>query len=164
MFLHVEDPTVISWDEFLKLGTPEEEAEVERRVAAAQLSDLSTLIYTSGYVAHTYAQHHHNTTLTHTHHTRTTGPPKAVMLSHKNVLWTVQAVSQVVPFVQGDRLVSFLPLAHVAEQVVTIYLPLLQDGSVYFSEGMEKLAENIREVEPTVFFAPPRYVTSLCLP
>jgi len=68
MFTCVEDPTVIPWDEFLKLGTPEDEAEVERRVAAAQLSDLSTLIYTSGYVLQTYAQHRHNTTLTHTPH------------------------------------------------------------------------------------------------
>lgn len=129
-----EDESVIPWEDFLKSGTAEGEAEAERRISLTLPSELSTLIYTSG----------------------TTGPPKAVMLSHGNVLWTGHTLAKVIPFQPGDRLVSFLPLSHVAEQVITIYMPILADGEGYFSEGMEKLAENLKEVQPTLFFSPPR--------
>ncbi|MCM2317269.1 MAG: AMP-binding protein, partial [Thermoanaerobaculia bacterium] len=125
---------VHSWNDLLRFGREVPESELDARIARQKPDDLCTLIYTSG----------------------TTGPPKAVMISHQNVTWTAEAIAQVLGVGPDDRVVSYLPLSHVAEQVVSLYSPLRTGASSWFAESLEQLGENLREVRPTVFLAVPR--------
>ena len=128
------EPGVLTWAELLAKGDESHEAEVERRLAAAGPDDVATLIYTSG----------------------TTGTPKAVMLTHRNLAFIAEKAREVLPVGPGDRLISYLPLAHVAEQVVSLVLSLASGACVHFAESLEKLPENLREVRPHVFLGVPR--------
>lgn len=124
---------VLSFEELLALGRGVPEMELEARIAAQNPDDVCTLIYTSG----------------------TTGNPKAVMISHDNLTFTAATVTCVFEL-SGEKLLSYLPLSHVAEQVVCMHAPIACASTVYFAESMEKLAENLREVRPTVFLGVPR--------
>jgi long-chain acyl-CoA synthetase len=130
----VEDPQVLTWDEFLATGEGADPAEIDRRVDALQPDGLATLIYTSG----------------------TTGPPKGVMLTHENLTWTADGVHDIFPLGSDDRVLSYLPLSHIAEQMFTLHIAITTGYSVYFAESIEALAENLREVRPTLFFGVPR--------
>jgi long-chain acyl-CoA synthetase len=127
---------VLSWDEFLRKGESSDgDAELESRLAALQPADLATLIYTSG----------------------TTGPPKGVMLSHANLAWTSQMLIDIGGGkTDGDTSLSYLPLSHIAEQMGTIHMPATAGSTVYFAESIDKLADNVKECRPTVFFGVPR--------
>ncbi|HEX8113459.1 MAG TPA: long-chain fatty acid--CoA ligase [Kofleriaceae bacterium] len=128
---------ILSWEAFNAKGeaTAAGDAELDARLAALQPSDLATLIYTSG----------------------TTGPPKGVMLSHANLAWTSQLLIDVGGGrVAGDTSLSYLPLSHIAEQTGTIHMPVTAGSTVYFAESIDKLADNIKECRPTVFFGVPR--------
>jgi long-chain acyl-CoA synthetase len=133
---------ILSWDEFNRKGEPAagagpdaNDAELDARLAALEPSGLATLIYTSG----------------------TTGPPKGVMLSHANLAWTSQTLIDVGGGkVDGDCSLSYLPLSHIAEQMGTIHMPATAGSTVYFAESIDKLADNIKECRPTVFFGVPR--------
>ena len=130
----VEDPQVLTWDEFLAMGVGVPDAEFDARVAALEPGGLATLIYTSG----------------------TTGPPKAVMLTHRNLTWTADNSHGVLPLNSDDCSVSYLPLSHIAEQMFTIHIPITVGYRVYFAESIEVLLDNLKTVRPTVFFAVPR--------
>lgn len=78
------------------------------------------------------------------------------MLSHHNLCWTTVHLSQCHPIGLGDTIVSYLPLSHIAEQVCTIYGPLINGLQVYFAQSFEKLPENLKEVRPTLFLGVPR--------
>ncbi|MCA9699035.1 MAG: AMP-binding protein, partial [Myxococcales bacterium] len=130
----VRHDMVLSWDEFLARGGHTPKAAVHARVKAITPDDVATLIYTSG----------------------TTGPPKAVMLTHENVAWTARCASDLISGNHNDTLLSYLPMAHVAEQTFSIYVPATTGGQIYFAQSLEKLAENLQEVQPTVFFGVPR--------
>ena len=89
------------------------------------------------------------------------------MLTHRNLTWTADAALTMIALGPADRSVSYLPLSHIAEQMFTIHIPIsagvndqgagpTTDGGVYFAESIEALAENIKEVRPTYFFAVPR--------
>ncbi|HEX9642548.1 MAG TPA: long-chain fatty acid--CoA ligase [Acidimicrobiia bacterium] len=130
----VDDDLVMSWDEFVASGAGVADADLDTRLEALQPDDLATLIYTSG----------------------TTGPPKGVMLSHDNLGWTAGQVMEPAGITASDRLVSYLPLSHIAEQSFTIHGAANAGYSVYYAESIEALADNLKEVEPTVFFAVPR--------
>ncbi|MGH9037950.1 MAG: AMP-dependent synthetase/ligase, partial [Acidimicrobiia bacterium] len=95
---------------------------------------LGTFIYTSG----------------------TTGRPKAVMLTHDNLAWTAARAADLVGATPADRVLSYLPLSHIAEQMFTIHLPAVTGSSVYYAESIDKLLENLLEVRPTAFFGVPR--------
>jgi long-chain acyl-CoA synthetase len=132
---------ILSWDEFNRKGEAREategnlEGELDTRLAALEPSGLATLIYTSG----------------------TTGPPKGVMLSHANLAWTSQTLIDVGGGkIDGDCSLSYLPLSHIAEQMGTIHMPATAGSTVYFAESIDKLADNIKECRPTVFFGVPR--------
>jgi long-subunit acyl-CoA synthetase (AMP-forming) len=125
---------VLSWDQLLRLADEVPEAELETRIAALRPEDLCTLIYTSG----------------------TTGPPKAVMLSHHNIVWTARRVVEMLDLRAGDRFLSYLPLSHIAEKMVSLYGPLSVGGYTWFAESLERMPENLREVRPHVFFGVPR--------
>ncbi len=130
----VEDPMVLSWDAFLARGESVEEGRVEESVKALQPDQVATQIYTSG----------------------TTGPPKGVMLTHGNLAWTARIARGLVNLGPDDCTLSYLPLSHIAEQMFTLHGPVSGGCAVYFAESLDALPENLRSVQPTVFFGVPR--------
>ncbi len=125
---------VLAWPELLARGAEVPEAELDRRIAALRPDDVCTLIYTSG----------------------TTGEPKGVMLSHANVTFIGGATRSILDLGPDDRMLSYLPLSHIAEQVVSLHAPLACGACTSFAESIEKLADNLREVRPTLFLGVPR--------
>lgn len=126
-----------NWNELLALGkdTANQE-EVEERKNSVKPQDLATIIYTSG----------------------TTGIPKGVMLSHKNIVSNVLDSANRIPFEEGKSVaLSFLPICHIYERMVT-YIYQFYGCSIYFGESIEKISENIKEVQPTVMTGVPRLI------
>ena len=130
----IDDPEVIGWDAFLASGEGVPERAVEERTAALRPDGVAVLIYTSG----------------------TTGPPKAVMLSHNNITWVSDSAQKLGDTSGDDQLLSYLPLAHIAEQVFTIHGAASIGYAVWFVESLLKLPDNLKEVRPTFFFGVPR--------
>ena len=130
----IEDKLVMSWDEFMAKAAEVDDAALEQRLEALEPGGLASLIYTSG----------------------TTGPPKAVMLSHDNLTWTAGQAIPAIGIGPTDRILSYLPLSHIAEQQFTIAVPALSGAQVFYAESIDKLADNLKEVRPTIFFAVPR--------
>jgi long-chain acyl-CoA synthetase len=130
----IDHPMVMSWDDFLSRGASLEDQRFQERLDALEPSGLATLIYTSG----------------------TTGPPKGVMLSHENLAWTASYAQRMKITFAEDTTLSYLPLSHIAEQVFTIHGSLTAGYSVYFAESIEKVPDNLKEVQPTLFFGVPR--------
>ncbi len=102
-------------------------------VNAVEPSDIATLIYTSG----------------------TTGEPKGVMLSHTNIVSNTLDAGAEHTFTTDDKPLSVLPLSHVFERT-GMYLYILSGMAIYYAESIEKVAENLGEVKPTLFVAVPR--------
>lgn len=130
----IGDPLVLSWEQFLACADAVAEAALSERLANLHEDDTSTYIYTSG----------------------TTGPPKAVMLSHKSVLWTTEVLLELVENDPDDRLLSYLPLSHIAEQMLSMHGPACCGYAVYWAEALERVPDNLKEAQPTVFFGVPR--------
>jgi long-chain acyl-CoA synthetase len=130
----IDDPLVLSWEEFLAKGDETGESVLDERIDAIEPQHLASLIYTSG----------------------TTGPPKAVMLSHDNLSFTAQTAVDLFDINANDRLVSYLPMSHIAEQMFTTHGSATAGFSVYYAQSLEKLAENLREVQPSIIFGVPR--------
>lgn len=134
IFIFNEEEGIRNWRELLKMGEDEKhQAEVEKRMEAINGRDLATLIYTSG----------------------TTGKPKGVMLSHHNLVSNVLGSCVRIPSLEGAKALSFLPVCHVFERMLT-YLYMYNSVPIYFAESIEKIGENIREVKPEIFAAVPR--------
>lgn len=125
---------VYGWPEFLDKGKDVDDAELQARIDAQKPDDVCTYIYTSG----------------------TTGNPKAVMISHDNITWTAKAALDTLGYAQGDIVVSYLPLSHIAEQIISLHGPMVTEGCTAFAESIEKLGDNLKEVRPTIFLAVPR--------
>ncbi len=131
------DPMVISWAELLARGQAHAAAApgvIETRIAAFAPDATAILIYTSG----------------------TTGPPKGAMLSHGNIVWTARQLVDVFTTHSEEDLVSFLPLSHIAERLLSTYLALTAGYRVHFVENVDAVMQNITEVSPTLLFAVPR--------
>ncbi|RVT77428.1 long-chain fatty acid--CoA ligase [Flavobacterium sufflavum] len=126
-----------NWNELTVLGEDESnQEEVKTRKNSIKTEDLATIIYTSG----------------------TTGNPKGVMLSHQNIVSNVLGSAPRIPFKAGaSRALSFLPICHIFERMV-LYLYQYYGVSIYFGESIEKIGENIKEVQPTVITAVPRLI------
>lgn len=110
-------------------------SEVEKIKASIRPDDTATLIYTSG----------------------TTGNPKGVMLTHRNIVFNVEALRRIAPISPGDRILSFLPVSHVYERVA-IYAYTTYGGSVSFT-GTDNLggeAGDFRSIQPHFFTCVPR--------
>ena len=78
------------------------------------------------------------------------------MLSHENLAWTAKCAVGMIDTNSDDCVVSYLPLSHIAEQMFTLHVPATTGAQVYFAESIEKVADNFKEVQPTVLFAVPR--------
>jgi len=133
----LDDPDGLAPDDVVRFDSllEADPVDLEAAAAAVQPGDLATVIYTSG----------------------TTGPPKGVMLSHFNVCWTTESTRRAIGFsVEGFRLVSYLPMAHVAERMVTHYFHVLDGTEVTSCPDAAQLAPYLREVRPNYFFAVPR--------
>ncbi len=131
----IDDDLCLTWDDFCKLGDDVPDDKIQERLDGLKEDQVATFIYTSG----------------------TTGPPKAVMLSHKNLSWTADcAVNDLAKLTDDDVSLSYLPLSHIAEQMFTIHAPITTGSTVYFAESIEKLPDNLKEVQPTVLFGVPR--------
>lgn len=125
---------IVGFAEFMAMGKGVDDTEVDNRFNGIDENACATMIYTSG----------------------TTGNPKSVMLSHRTLAWTVRTSVQSWRCGPHDRAVSYLPLAHVAEQMFTLYAPIDCGIQQYFAPSFEALRETIQDVEPTLFFGVPR--------
>jgi len=121
------------WKEVINAATPESINRMEAIAANIQYKDLATIIYTSG----------------------TTGTPKGVMLSHENILSNVMASVPCFPPGENLRALSFLPLNHIFERMVS-YLYLFKGTAIYYAESLDTIGENLKEVKPGIFTTVPR--------
>src|SRR5688572_11315515 len=131
-------------DDFIELGrrhAAENPGAVERLMAEAQPDDVMTLVYTSG----------------------TTGPPKGAMLTNDNFSFCVEQIINVDGRLPGnrkagpeDQILTYLPLCHVAERIFSAWHLASQGTVLNFAESIDTVQQNLREIQPTLFFAVPR--------
>lgn len=132
-FEHI--PNAKHWSEVTNAGTDELIKKIKPIADKIGYEDLATLIYTSG----------------------TTGTPKGVMLSHRNILSNVMDSKECFDEIglSNQRALSFLPLNHIFERMVT-YIFLFTDVRIYYAESLDTIGENLKEVKPAVFTTVPR--------
>ena len=124
-------------EQFYQLGDEGDEgleSEWNRRIDNAEPNDTVILVYTSG----------------------TTGAPKGAMISHRNIFFIAHAFHEFYPITAKDNSVVYLPLCHVTERLLSVFLPLARCSTINFIEGQDTAFENITEVSPTYFLGVPR--------
>jgi long-chain acyl-CoA synthetase len=137
-----DHPKLMSWSELLDRGRAHRESDpdlLDRLANEAEDADVVTLIYTSG----------------------TTGPPKGAMLTVENVEFAIDTLVTSggiynPPANEDDVILSYLPLCHVAERAATEWVNAEAGVTVHFAESIETVQANLKEVQPTLFFAVPR--------
>ncbi len=122
----------ISLDDLIGRGS--DDFDFEATWQTVEPDDVLTLIYTSG----------------------TTGHPKGVQITHANICETVRSYDDIIDFPDGGRIVSYLPMAHVAERNVSHYLPMLCGFTITCCPDAREVMSYLPEVKPTWFFAVPR--------
>lgn len=135
-FDHV--PNAIYWKELLQPLQPSELKTITTYSEKISNSDVATIIYTSG----------------------TTGTPKGVMLSHGNILSNVIDCLPVFPPYDNMKSLSFLPLNHIFERMVS-YLYLFKGVSIYYAESLDTIGVNLLEVKPDLFTTVPRLLEKI---
>jgi len=138
------DDRLISWEDFIALGREHRAAhpgDVDRRMDAAAPEDVMTLVYTSG----------------------TTGPPKGAMITNANAEFSISQIVTLRERLPGgklpdehDLIVTYLPLCHIAERIFSTWHLVACGCVLNFAESIETISANLREVQPTLFFAVPR--------
>jgi long-chain acyl-CoA synthetase len=140
-----DDPRLLAWDDFLARGRAHREMfpdAVTRRMAEAEPNDVMTLVYTSG----------------------TTGPPKGAMVTNANAAFCIDRIVEAKgrfragarPPGPHDMILTYLPLCHIAERIFSTWHLVSRGTILNFAESIETVTENLREVQPTLFFAVPR--------
>lgn len=125
-------------DQLIELGNRSPQAEELRRLKnATREEEVATMIYTSG----------------------TTGNPKGVMLTHRNILQNIKNLAHI-PAEWNKTALSFLPICHAYERVL-VYLYQYLGMSVYYAENLGKIADNIKEVNPTMMSCVPRLLEKI---
>ncbi len=130
-------PKLMFFDEFVRQAREklkEDPEIVSRRLSAIQPDDTAMIIYTSG----------------------TTGRPKGAMITHQNILSVTEAFMAANHGDERDEMVSYLPLAHIYENLISLFQAVWSGGTVNFVESMDTLPQNLREVSPTIFASVPR--------
>ena len=136
--IHVDDnegdekdnPRLVHFSQWSKQNASDAEFTIED----IETNDLATIVYTSG----------------------TTGKPKGVMLSHKNILCNAYAALQCADFFPQDVFLSFLPLSHTLERTGGCFMPMMASSKVCFARSIQTLADDIQAVRPTTFISVPR--------
>lgn len=126
-----------SWATVLEGDASEARAAVNERIATINREDTACLIYTSG----------------------TGGAPRGVMQHHGSILCNAAGAAEILinDFgISEERFLSFLPLSHAYEHTGGQYLPIAVGAEIFYSEGLEKLASNIEETQPTIMVVVPR--------
>ncbi len=126
------------WNDLLEKGQRRNLNELVSLRKKVEPHELATIIYTSG----------------------TTGNPKGVMLSHDNIVSNVLNCVPLLPVDYQSRALSFLPLNHVFERMLT-YLYVFAGVSIYYAQSMQTIGENARDIRPHIFTAVPRVVEKL---
>ena len=132
-----DDPRIHTFEDLERLGRehPDNTPEAfDRHVDATSQDDVAIMVYTSG----------------------TTGQPKGAMITHRNVLTMADGWLRLTPFRPDDTVVSYLPLCHILERCMSVFLPLVVGYTVHFGEGVHTINRDIREVAPTIFIGVPR--------
>ncbi|MFC1850409.1 AMP-dependent synthetase/ligase [candidate division CSSED10-310 bacterium] len=128
---------VLTFDELMALGKSEQakyEPVLQENLAKIKEDDLCSLVYTSG----------------------TTGPPKGVMLTHKNFMSNVFETLKTVPINSDDCVLSFLPLSHVLERMAGYYSMICVGGTIGYAVSIDTVGDNMGEVQPTFMVSVPR--------
>ncbi len=114
--------------------TGEQKKDGNLKLARPQPGDLATIVYTSG----------------------TTGRPKGVMLSHRNILSNAHSALPSFPIYREDVLLSFLPLSHMLERTLGYYIPVMCGSTVAFARSVQDLGEDLLTQRPTILISVPR--------
>ncbi len=133
---------LMSWDDFMAAGDAALASSpnlVDDLTSNVDPEDTATLVYTSG----------------------TTGPPKGAMLSHRNLVWVMDKVPEIVAkggvaLPKNVEILSYLPMCHIAEKLYSTINALHWAATVNFAESIDTVAEDLREVQPTIFLGVPR--------
>ncbi len=128
---------LVAFDELEALGAKHEAAHaqlVDDVLAAQRLDDVALMIYTSG----------------------STGKPKGAMISYRNIRGVVPGIVERLDLGPGTTHLSYLPLCHVAEQMLTTFVPIYVGSQVAFGESIRTVQEDLREIAPTMFLGVPR--------
>jgi len=132
-----DDPAVTSFTDLRAAGARHLEDEpdlLHMRAGTVGAGQLATLVYTSG----------------------TTGPAKGVMVSHANIVWTIRSLVAAVSIGQGERFLSFLPLSHIAERLVSDFASAAIGGETWFTRNLATVGKDLLACRPTIFLAVPR--------
>ncbi len=138
-----DDERLMYWNDFMEVGRQHRAAhpgEIDRRMAEATPEDVITLVYTSG----------------------TTGPPKGAMLTNSNSAFAIDNIVMNGERIRGgapgphDLILTYLPLCHVAERIFSTWHMAGAGTVLNFAESIETVQVNLREIQPTLFFAVPR--------
>lgn len=132
-----QDDMVMSFDDLCAAGRNYDKANpglFDARVESRAPHDLAILVYTSG----------------------TTGAPKGAMISHQNLLFQMTAAEEYAGVNPDDEILTFLPLCHILERVISVVQPLNTGATINFAESLDTVPENLTEVSPTIFVAVPR--------
>jgi len=133
-----DDDGIISYEELVRRGREALEGDgrevFEATWKKVEPDDPATLIYTSG----------------------TTGPPKGVLLTHRNCLYESTAITRLVELPDLYSGVSYLPLAHIAERMLSVYIPLFKAAHVWYCPDPKQALEYLTEAKPSTFFGVPR--------
>ncbi len=130
----LDHPKMMSWSEFYSKGNSLPDSVVLERTNAIQSDDVASLIYTSG----------------------TTGNPKGVMLTHRNMEFELDAVAEIFTYEQGEKYVSWLPLAHVFGQLVDCGYCVRQAMHMHVVDSPIHVVDYAKEVQPHLFIGVPR--------
>ena len=126
---------ISTFDEVEKIGAAMgNQALIDEALARQTLDDVGLMIYTSG----------------------STGKPKGAMISYRNIRGVVPGILERLQLTQNTTHLSYLPLCHVAEQMLTTFCPIYNGSQVNFGESIRTVQEDLREVAPTMFLGVPR--------
>lgn len=137
--LHFFDDVLAAGEAAASSSGPYNEAFYRQELRKGSVDDVAILCYTSG----------------------TTGVPKGAMLTHRNLINMAESLLQVDPLEIGDEYLSFLPLAWIGEQMMSLSAALTVGFTVNFPEEPWTVQENLREIGPHVMFSPPRIYEDL---